>query len=276
MVAIYRVKLDTVTGTGIDAIAGNPDIPAFGTQFDPVTYPYLVVTSYSPSKLENSPNYIDVTVNYSTPKTNDDATQFPPTLRPTRRSGNTTTTEQPILVDASGLPIFMSNGRPPSRPVTRPKPVTKNVLTKWRDSTFTFADVGPFVGKINSAVFDGAAAGQLLLSGVSWRGEYMSDGAGGIALYYEVNYEFDFNENGFNDEEYVSNDIYELLEYPTGSGFMRLFRVRDEAGREVSQPYFLDDNGKAITPTALIGGAIPHTFAPERFFQIDFAGLGTF
>lgn len=273
-VEIYLVLMDSPNGTGIEAIDGNPDIPAFGTQFAPTVFPNLVVTGYRPSKLENDPVRIEVMVQYSTPRNNPDDGVFPPTDRPVRRAGAASLEEFDSLLDANGNPIIMSNGRPPSRPIKLNRPVFKSQYIKWHDNTFTIASLMSFFGRVNSSTFDGAPAGTMKFTGATFRQEWLPNGSGLTLPYYEVTYDFSIDPIGWNDQEYASNDIYELREFPAGSTVFQIFRIKDEAGRDISSPQFLDANGKGISPTALLTGTLPHTFTVDGCLTANMNSLG--
>lgn len=246
----------------------------------------ILQSSYVPQMFDTDPNNVDarvigreayrtesptiwvVEVTYSTnaPTAQDGDTNGSPLGVPVEWESSFEPIQVVMDYDVNDDPVRLSNGLRPNPPlmVTRYMPVHRATVARL---TYPSDWLNTKAGRVNSDNYLNCAAGTLMCRIPSVKPKYAAS-----LKYYIVVVEFMFDPRGWQPR--LLNAGY--MEFDDDPG-LRLQHIKDSDGQDVTEPWPLDADGKALSQSAVNAGT-GYTFTDVTAYEsAAFAtmGLGT-
>lgn len=269
----------TTDGTdGPDVVLTASGLPAFNaaSSIDPLAR----ASSFTPIKQEDATIHWEVDVEYARETGNQLDRQNPPTLRPVKRSAGVRWVEKALQQDKNGDPILTSAKTPFNPPITVQVPHIVARFTRW-ESSFGYATIKTYAGKVNSTTFGAFEAGQVLCTNVEGSEEWEQDGDGNLVQYWLVTYEFESSEDWdkWKPLKILDQDFFFLD--PSDSYKRKLILIKEDGTytptsaddtSPVPSPVPLDEDGVVLLASELPESA--HYLEWDIYDEVDFNALG--
>ena len=221
---------------------------------------YIYVLSKTGRML--SPTMVEVTVNYGvrSGSSSGGAGSDDPLSRPAEISVSDVNDELPVDVDRNDAAIVNSAGEAFDPPLTRPSNDKRITITRNR-ANYTIAEFLDYKDRINSAVWEGLAAGT-----VRYVGESAVTVQEGEVSYWRVTHELLLRPDGWTRK--ILDQGFRETAGTDSDNKPKYTVIKDTAGTPVSQPVLLNGSGKK-----LVSGADPVILEFELNAAADFNAL---
>lgn len=271
----------------IPALPQRGDVYAKGTVHED---PTAFLSSRAATMTEKNPYHWTVDLTYSSSSAKGSSSDpsrdiWPPTDRPVRRSLRYTRVERPLYrdrIEADDTPPKLPNGNPdPSivegdpryyKPIVLPNGRIFRDVPSYQEvhkvyqfrkylADFPGEDFDELVDAINDDTYIHFPAKTLKCIAITPEEEFFSvpDNPDQTASYWLTLFEYEYSPTPWNPTYTVAEDIYEL-EYTLGyQGYVGVWdptpkglrRIKDQFGKEITEPWLLDSKGRGVDPKLL-------------------------